>query len=78
MVTALVHGIHGNEISSSGAAMAEAYHLLAAQGDAGVDRILAESLVLIDARVRRARLSGLRTAARPAADFALSSPETPR
>ena len=48
VVTALVHGIHGNEISSSGAAMAEAYHLLAAQGDGGVDRILAESLVLID------------------------------
>jgi hypothetical protein len=48
VVTALVHGIHGNEISSSGAAMAEAYHLLAAVGDASVDRILAESLVLID------------------------------
>ncbi len=48
VVTALVHGIHGNEISSSGAAMAEAYHLLAAQGDTTVDRILAESLVLID------------------------------
>ncbi len=48
VVTALVHGIHGSEISSSGAAMAEAYHLLAAQGDQGVDRILAESLVLID------------------------------
>jgi len=48
VVTALVHGIHGNEISSSGAAMAEAYHLLAAQGDAGVDLVLAESLVLID------------------------------
>ena len=48
VVTALVHGIHGNEISSSGAAMAEAYHLLAARGDASVDRILAESLVLID------------------------------
>jgi len=48
VVTALVHGIHGNEISSSGAAMAEAYHLLAARGDATVDRILAESLVLID------------------------------
>ncbi len=48
VVTALVHGVHGNEISSSGAAMAEAYHLLAAQGDSTVDRILAESLVLID------------------------------
>jgi zinc carboxypeptidase len=48
VVTALMHGVHGNEISSSGAAMAEAYHLLAAQGDAGVDLILEESLVLID------------------------------
>ncbi len=48
VVTVLVHGIHGSEISSSGAAMAEAYHLLAARGDATVDRILAESLVLID------------------------------
>ncbi len=48
VVTALVHGIHGNEISSSGAAMAEAYHLLAARGDSTVDRIIAESLVLID------------------------------
>ena len=48
VVTALMHGIHGNEISPSGAAMAEAYHLLAAIGDADVDLILSESLVLID------------------------------
>ncbi len=48
VVTALMHGIHGNEISGSGAAMAEAYHLLAARGNADVDLILAESLVLID------------------------------
>jgi hypothetical protein len=48
VVTAFVHGVHGNEISSSGAAMAEAYHLLAAQGDATVELILRESLVLID------------------------------
>ncbi|MEE2846778.1 MAG: M14 family zinc carboxypeptidase [Gemmatimonadota bacterium] len=48
VVTALVHGVHGNEISSSGAAMAEAYHLLAAEGDGTVDLILRESLVLID------------------------------
>ena len=48
VVTALVHGVHGNEISSSGAAMAEAYHLLAAQGDPVVDLILSESLILID------------------------------
>jgi hypothetical protein len=48
VVTALMHGVHGNEISSSGAAMAEAYHLLAAQNDPAVDLILSESLVLID------------------------------
>lgn len=48
VVTALLHGVHGNEVSSSGAAMAEAYHLLAAMGDAEVDQILAESLVIID------------------------------
>ena len=48
VVTALMHGVHGNEISSSGAAMREAYHLLAARGDEKVDLILAESLVIID------------------------------
>lgn len=48
VVTALMHGVHGNEISSNGAAMAEAYHLLAAQNDEVVDLILRESLVLID------------------------------
>ena len=48
VVTALMHAIHGNEISGSGAAMAEAYHLLAATGDPDVELILSESLVLID------------------------------
>ena len=48
VVTALMHSIHGNEISGSGAAMAEAYHLLAATGDPDVELILSESLVLID------------------------------
>jgi hypothetical protein len=48
VVTALMHGVHGNEISSSGAAMAEAYHLLAARDDPVVDLILERSLVLID------------------------------
>ena len=48
VVTALMHGVHGNEISSSGAAMMEAYHLLAARNDPNVDLIFAESLVLID------------------------------
>jgi hypothetical protein len=48
VVVALMHGIHGNEISSSGAAMAEAYHLLAALRDPTVDLILSEALVVID------------------------------
>ncbi len=48
VVTAFMAGIHGNEISSGGAAMAAAYHVLAARGDAAVDLILSESLVLID------------------------------
>jgi len=48
IVTMILHGIHGNEITSNGAAMAEAYHLLAAQGDADVELVLRESLVLID------------------------------
>ncbi|HMV85412.1 MAG TPA: M14 family metallopeptidase [Blastocatellia bacterium] len=48
VVVALVHGVHGNEISSGEAAMAEAYHLLAAQGDAVVDLIRREAIVIID------------------------------
>ena len=48
VVTWLMHAVHGNEISSSDAALAEAYHLLAARGDSMVDAILRESIVLID------------------------------
>ena len=48
VVVWLVHGVHGNEISSSDAALLEAYHLLAAQGDADVDLVLRDALVLID------------------------------
>ena len=48
VVTALMHSVHGNEISGVDAALAEAYHLLAAQGDAKVDLIMRESIVLID------------------------------
>jgi hypothetical protein len=44
----LVHGVHGNEISSADAALQEAYHLLAARGDADVDAVLREAIVLID------------------------------
>jgi hypothetical protein len=48
VITWLIHGVHGNEISSGDAAMAEAYHLLAATNDAGVATIMRESLVMID------------------------------
>jgi len=48
VVVWLVHGVHGNEISSSDAAMLEAYHVLASRGDADVDTVLREALVLID------------------------------
>jgi hypothetical protein len=48
VVVWLLHSVHGNEISSSEAAMAEAYHLLAAQGDPKVDLILREAVIMID------------------------------
>ncbi len=48
VVTWLMHAVHGDEISSSDAALMEAYHLLAARGDATVDAILRESIVIID------------------------------
>ena len=48
IVTWLMHGVHGNEISSSDAALAEAFHLLAATGDADVQTILRNSIVIID------------------------------
>lgn len=44
----LMHAVHGNEISSTDAALLEAYHLLAAQGDAQVSTILRDAIVLID------------------------------
>src|ERR1051325_6580649 len=44
VVVWLMHGVHGNEISSSDAALAEAYHLLASQGDAGVDAVFRDAL----------------------------------
>jgi hypothetical protein len=48
VVVLLIHGIHGNEISSADAALAEAYHLLAARNNADVDLALRDALVLID------------------------------
>ncbi len=44
----LSYGVHGNEISSPDAAMVTAYHLLASRGNASVDRIFSNVLVLID------------------------------
>jgi hypothetical protein len=44
----LLHGIHGNEITSSDAALQEAYHLLAARNNAEVDLTVRDALVIID------------------------------
>jgi hypothetical protein len=44
----LIHGVHGNEISSADAALQEAYHLLAARGNADVDLTLRDAIVIID------------------------------
>jgi hypothetical protein len=74
VVVWLMHAVHGNEISSSDAALAEAYHLLAAEGDAAVDRIRREALVLIDplqnpdGRARFVSQNLLGRAAKPDAD----------
>jgi hypothetical protein len=48
VVVWLFHGVHGNEISSPGAALALAHHLLAAEGDEDVDLVRREAIVLID------------------------------
>ncbi len=48
VVVWLLHGVHGNEISSADAALAEAYHFLAARGNADVDLALREALLIID------------------------------
>ena len=47
-VTWLSYGVHGNEISSTDAAMLTAYHLLASRGDDRVDDILNNTVVVID------------------------------
>jgi hypothetical protein len=48
VVVWLMHAVHGNEITSSDAALAEAYHVLAAQGDSRVEAIFRETILLID------------------------------
>jgi hypothetical protein len=47
-VTWLQYGVHGNEISSTDAALMTAYHLLAAQGDAKAAKIMAGTIVVLD------------------------------
>ena len=44
----LAYSVHGNEISSTDAALMTAYHLLAAQGDSLVENALKNSVVIID------------------------------
>ena len=44
----LANSVHGNELSPSDAALALAYHLLAARNDPTVDAILENALVVID------------------------------
>jgi hypothetical protein len=48
VVVWLMHAVHGNEISSSDAALFEAYHLLAAIGDPVADGARRNTVVLID------------------------------
>ena len=48
VVVWMLAAVHGNEISPSEAMLAQAYHLLAAQGDPEVERILASAVVLVD------------------------------
>ncbi len=47
-VTWLSYGVHGNEISSTDAAIKTAYHLLASRGDERVADILSNTVVIID------------------------------
>lgn len=44
----LAYGVHGNEISSTDAALMTAYHLLAAQNDSVVEKILDNTVVFLD------------------------------
>lgn len=47
-VTWLTYGVHGNEISSTDAALMTAYHLLAARGDERTQNILSNTIVALD------------------------------
>ncbi len=63
----LSYGVHGDEISSTDAGLRTAYHLLASRNDVGVDRILDQTIVIIDPTQNpdgRARFLNSFTAAR--------------
>lgn len=47
-ITWLTYGVHGNEISSTDAALLLAYHLVAAQNDSITKKILSRTVVIID------------------------------
>ncbi len=47
-VTWLAYGVHGNEISSTDAALMTAYHLLAAKDDARSAKIMASTITVLD------------------------------
>lgn len=47
-VTWLAYGVHGNEVTSTDAALMLAYHLLASSDDTLVDEIMKQSIVIID------------------------------
>jgi Zinc carboxypeptidase len=48
VVVWLAYGVHGNEISSTDAALMTAYHLLAARNDKMISAILSKEIVVID------------------------------
>lgn len=47
-VTWFTYSVHGNEVSSTDAAIMMAYHLLAAQNDARVEQMMRPTIVVID------------------------------
>jgi len=47
-ITWLAYGVHGNEISSTDAALLTAYHLVAAQNDSLAQLVLQNSVVILD------------------------------
>jgi hypothetical protein len=48
VIVSLAYGVHGNEISSSDAALLTAYHLLAARNDEVAAQILQHAVLLVD------------------------------